>query len=97
MRMRLTDSQLATIRDIVLRCLGEGCSLWLFGSRADDRRRGGDVDLYLETPQRKPLREILRCKLELEEQLDLHVDLLARAPGEDKPIFRIAREAGVKR
>jgi hypothetical protein len=54
------------------------------------------VDLNLETPQRRPLREILRCKLELEGRLHLHVDLPAWAPAEDKPIVRIAREAGVK-
>jgi len=94
--MRLTRLQIEIIRDVVLRCLGEGTGLWLFGSRSDDRRRGGDVDLYLEIPSRKPLREILRCKSELEEKLDLHVDLLAKAPGEDKPIFRIAREEGVR-
>lgn len=94
--MRLTGLQLTIIRDTVLRCLGEGTGLWLFGSRADDRRRGGEVDLYVETPKRKSLREILRCKSELEENLDLHVDLLAKAPGEDKPILRIARDTGVR-
>lgn len=32
-----------------------GCSrLWLFGSRADPRKRGGDIDLYLEVDARVP-------------------------------------------
>ena len=28
---------------------GEAASLYLFGSRIDDDKRGGDIDLYIET------------------------------------------------
>jgi predicted nucleotidyltransferase len=46
--MRLTDDQCNKIRDAVARVLGDGARVWLFGSRVDDRAKGGDIDLYVE-------------------------------------------------
>ena len=46
--MRLTTSQIETIRQAARQNFGAGASVWLFGSRVDDARRGGDVDLYIE-------------------------------------------------
>lgn len=51
--MRLTPFQQRIIKDEVARIMGEGVRLLLFGSRTDDGRRGGDIDLYLETPERR--------------------------------------------
>jgi hypothetical protein len=36
----------------------------------------------------------LRCKLNLEESLDLPFDLIVRRPGENSPIAEIARTVG---
>jgi len=49
--MRLSDQQLETIRSLVARMVPAESQyeLILFGSRLNDRARGGDVDLYLET------------------------------------------------
>ena len=49
--MRLTDQQHATIRAIVTETFGAGAGVWLFGSRVDDSKRGGDIDLLIETDQ----------------------------------------------
>ncbi|TVQ95001.1 MAG: nucleotidyltransferase domain-containing protein [Chromatiaceae bacterium] len=46
--MRLTDEQRAKIRAAVARTLGSNAQVWLFGSRVDDRAKGGDIDLYIE-------------------------------------------------
>jgi predicted nucleotidyltransferase len=46
-RMRLTQQQLSVIRSPVAETFGESASVWLFGSRVGDNKRGGDVDLLV--------------------------------------------------
>ena len=48
MRMRLTDRQHATLTAAVRRHFGTQARLWLFGSRADDGKRGGDFDVMVQ-------------------------------------------------
>jgi predicted nucleotidyltransferase len=87
--MRLTPEQTRIIKTAVARELEPHARIWLFGSRVDDDRRGGDIDLYVETRDADLLRE-LRCKIAIEEAVDLHVDLVIAPPGDDRPISRIA-------
>lgn len=47
--MRLTQRETAVIREAANRCFGPEAVVRLFGSRLDDRKRGGDIDLYVET------------------------------------------------
>lgn len=93
--MRLTPEQAQTIRQRIRSCMGPHARIWLFGSRVDDRRRGGDVDLYVE-PESAPSLELrLLCKSALADALDLNVDLVVQQPGRDLPIYRIAKQSGV--
>ena len=48
--MRLTQSQIAEIREIVVEVAGRDATVRLFGSRLDDAAKGGDVDLMVEVP-----------------------------------------------
>jgi predicted nucleotidyltransferase len=75
--MRLTEKQTQLIVQGVQRHLGPASRIWLFGSRVDDAKKGGDIDLFVET-EAHPLRNELRCKIELEEALDMPVDLIVR-------------------
>ena len=93
--MRLTPDQAQTIRRQVNSHLGSHARIWLFGSRVDDNRRGGDVDLYVEPNAPVDLVARLRCKGALADALDLNVDLVVQQPGRDLPIYRIARRHGV--
>lgn len=94
--MRLTLDQQECIREAIRRYFGKHARVWLFGSRVDDRRRGGDVDLYLETDLTDSLMPALFCKLAIEESLDMHIDLLVNDRGDDKPIYAIAKQTGVR-
>lgn len=47
--MRLTEIQRTIIREEVQRHFGGSARALLFGSRARDDVRGGDIDLYIET------------------------------------------------
>jgi predicted nucleotidyltransferase len=93
--MRITQEQARLIREEVRGNLGADARIWLFGSRVDDARRGGDLDLYIEIGGQVALQQRLRCKYRLEEQLDLHVDLAIKEPGQEKPIFALAKKQGV--
>jgi len=94
--MRLTATQIESVRQTTRQNFRAGASVWLFGSRVDDTRRGGDVDLYVEPTQENTLISALRCKIALEDSLDLHVDLIVKEPGKDKPIYRLAKTQGVQ-
>ena len=47
--MRLTTLEQQAILDGFEKTYGQDDHLWLFGSRIDDGKRGGDIDLYIET------------------------------------------------
>jgi predicted nucleotidyltransferase len=66
---------------------------WLFGSRTDDSRRGGDIDIYFEASRLIDLKTSLALEYRLTSICDAKVDLLIRRPGEaEKPIHIIARQ-----
>lgn len=93
--MRLTATEQLTIKRI-LRSVDPQGEVLLFGSRADDLRRGGDIDLLWCTSRKVDLRTQLRTQWQLESACDTHVDLLVCAPGEpEQPIHQIARQTGV--
>lgn len=75
--MRLTHEQ----KEHILRCtreiMGEDASVTVFGSRQDDNKHGGDLDLLIETGQHPSLLQRARLKLQLEQILNLPVDILA--------------------
>ncbi|MCI5129973.1 MAG: nucleotidyltransferase domain-containing protein [Candidatus Electrothrix sp. EH2] len=90
--MRLLDSQLDDIRTVIPRYAGNGCKVYLFGSRLDDEARGGDVDLLIETPQYMSRMQRARLKMAIEAVLGLPVDLVVYSENETPTAFqRIAK------
>lgn len=92
--MRISSKHVQLITQSVHFYLGDSARIWLFGSRLDDQKRGGDVDLYVEAETHTLMDEI-RCKMQLEQRLDMPVDLIVRSQNEDAPIARIARNTGL--
>jgi len=81
--MRLTPAQINTIKSTATAVLGAGSQVTLFGSRVHDDQKGGDVDLYVETHQPELMKKI-RCKVSLQDQLDMPVDLIAYSGERDR-------------
>lgn len=79
--MRLTDQQISAILDAVRRLAGSDAKVSLYGSRLDDARRGGDVDLLVESLPPIGLLTRARIKSTLEQCLSLPVDVLAAGLG----------------
>lgn len=92
--MRLTPAQIETIKSTAQAVLGKGVQVTLFGSRVDDTLKGGDVDLFVETEQPIELMQKIRCKVTLQDQLDLPVDLIVKPYGDQSPIAMIAKNEG---
>lgn len=89
--MRLSSHDLQAIRQALLGADPNG-RVWLFGSRADDSRRGGDIDLYFEVGQAVSLKASLRLEYRLTALCGSKVDLLVRNPGQaEQPIHAIAK------
>lgn len=100
--MRLTPTQATTIRDAVHRHFGADADVRLFGSRTDDSKRGGDIDLYIEADIpasdsvfRKEMALLAELYIKLGEQ---KIDLVVKRRGQtaELPIHRVARETGVR-
>ncbi|MFV0340530.1 MAG: nucleotidyltransferase domain-containing protein [Parachlamydiaceae bacterium] len=47
---RLTPQVLDSIKSTFLDCFPQGSQLYLFGSQVDPEKKGGDIDLYIESP-----------------------------------------------
>ena len=97
--MRLTEAERSAIREEVARVFGEGASVSLFGSRADDAARGGDIDLYIEAdgdPHALLDRE-LRLSARLQRRLgERRIDMVVHPLGDTlRPIDEHARRTGV--
>lgn len=89
--MRLSLQELQTVRQTLLGADPNG-RVWLFGSRADDSRRGGDIDLYFDTSQPVSLKASLALEYRLTSLCGSKVDLLIRNPGQaEQPIHVIAK------
>ncbi|HET9113449.1 MAG TPA: nucleotidyltransferase domain-containing protein [Burkholderiales bacterium] len=101
MLMRLTPVQQAVIRTASAQSFGGNAGVWLFGSRVDDSKKGGDIDLYIE-PEIQEADELVAAKLqfliELHKQLgEQKIDvIIRRAHSDELPIYRVAKETGVR-
>jgi predicted nucleotidyltransferase len=94
--MRLTSAQIETIKTTARNVLGEGVQVWLYGSRVDDRRKGGDIDLLIESTQKVSLMIRARIKHHIETALELPVDILMVQTGQPTSAFEtIARSRAV--
>lgn len=100
--VRLSDHDLKSLRNVFLNNFLEGDRLWLFGSRADLSRRGGDIDLYIESYLNSP-EEAIEIKhkfiYQLEEKIgEQKIDVvlnLMKYP-HPLPIHKVALIKGVR-
>jgi len=97
--MRLTPHERATIRETVLAFAGAGSRVRLFGSRVDDRARGGDIDLLVELDHAVAHPALLSARLgaRLQRALgDQRIDVVVAAPNvREQPIHRVARATSI--
>ena len=69
--MRLSEYEIDTIKKVFLEVWGENANIYLFGSRTDDSKKGGDIDLYINTPEELAPKIIMIKKAEFLGKLDI--------------------------
>ncbi|MFN3957868.1 MAG: nucleotidyltransferase domain-containing protein [Tepidimonas ignava] len=93
--MRLTAAQQRIIQETVRATVGDDATVVVFGSRLDDARRGGDVDLLIETNQPVPVLDRARLGLRLQQRLGLPFDLVFHCRGTPwTPFQKMAWDTG---
>jgi len=93
--MRLTPAQIDTIQSTVQTVLGERAVVSVFGSRLDDCRKGGDVDLLIEAEHEPGLLQRASIKNQLENRLHLPVDVVTASFDKPSTFARMARAQAV--
>jgi predicted nucleotidyltransferase len=53
--MRLNQFQIDIINKLARKYFGEETTVYLFGSRTDDNKKGGDIDLFIKTSHENSL------------------------------------------
>ncbi len=101
--MRLSTFQVKVIKNTLGQVFGQSAQIYLFGSRVDDQKKGGDIDLFVDTKENIPYQEFLSKTLHA-------VGLIQRQIGEQKidlvvsdgslqqeslPVIQLARQTGV--
>lgn len=94
--MRLSQQQADIITTITKEVFGPAACVKLFGSRTDDNRRGGDIDLLVELPHPVPAAVVASATLEakLMRALGLQkIDVIVSAPNlTATPIHAVAAQ-----
>lgn len=97
--MRITSFEQEIIKVHVKKHFGINAEVYIFGSRADNNRKGGDIDLYIITDM--PSSEIMRKKIGLMVDLgnvldEQKIDIVINNHTRQKTIYEIAEKEGVK-
>jgi len=98
--MRLTAEQAAIIRQSARTSFGPQARVLLFGSRVDDTKRGGDIDLLVKPDQDfndSLLKRKIRFLVELERALgEQKIDVVIEHADDPRPIVEIAHQTGIE-
>jgi predicted nucleotidyltransferase len=93
--MRLTNREIEIIKEVINKYFKEKIELYLFGSRLNKTKKGGDIDLYILTNHRENLTyKRLISKVKLEERLYKPIDIIIS--NKKKSLIDIEALKGIK-
>lgn len=67
--MRISEQEIALIKKLARQIFGKNTKVFLFGSRVDDQKKGGDIDLFITGDQ--------KSNFTVEHKIDFLVELKA--------------------
>ena len=97
-KIRLSEYEIKTIKELAKEIYGNDTRVWIFGSRADPDKTGGDIDIYIETENLENLvdrqiKYLSRLKLKIGDQ---KVDLIVKPHNCQEEICLEAKTTGVR-
>lgn len=98
--MRLSIHQIQSIRHAAQTAFGSGTEVWLFGSRVDDAKKGGDIDLLVRPvpglAEQSFSQKIMMLTM-LERLLgERKIDVVIEQPHDTRPIVEVAHSTGIR-
>ena len=94
--MRLTSVQHQAIKKYFIEVFKEG-QVYLFGSRTDELKRGGDIDLYIQTEDKKNLmHKKLDFLVKLKREIGLQKIDVVFDKGLGRSIDKVAMQEGIQ-
>lgn len=95
--MRLSTEVKKQIIIHAIQYFGADIKLYLFGSRVHDNKKGGDIDLYLESSKEIDINQQIKFLNNIYKYVTQRkIDLIINTPSKkDKPIFHTAKQEGI--
>ena len=95
--MRLSNFEIKTIKKCIEEHFGKKSKIYLFCSRVDDTKKGGDIDLLILTNKEISHRDKIKFLVKVEDYgVERKVDLIIKTPNtKEKNIIKTAIETGV--
>jgi predicted nucleotidyltransferase len=99
--MRLSEAERKAIKQAVRKHFGPEARVYVFGSRIDDSKRGGDIDLYVETELagEELVQAKLRAMSDMQQSIgDRKIDIVTGSSRQKENVPSIvqkAREGGI--
>jgi predicted nucleotidyltransferase len=95
--MRISEYERETIVRAV-ESVDKDALVWLFGSRTDDTKKGGDIDIaVLSDKIHGNIMEELKVKRFICDNIgEQQIDIVSSAPGKQNTFFRLAVKEGIK-
>lgn len=101
-KIRLNHEELLAIQESFRAIFPPADHLWLFGSRANINKKGGDIDLYIETSlndfadtrERENALVLMLWDKIGEQRIDVVINILSE--NKQLAIYKIARDTGVQ-
>jgi predicted nucleotidyltransferase len=98
--MRLSEYEKEVIVSCTKEKFGKNSRIILFGSRTDDNRKGGDIDLLIQPGIKASQEEMLRKKIllliEIERKLgEQNIDIILQQSNDQRKIVKTALTTGI--
>jgi predicted nucleotidyltransferase len=93
--VRLTEFEVQAIKQSAQEVFGAGVEVALFGSRVDDAKKGGDIDLYIKASMGNDFTRKIKFLISLEQKIGEQKIDVVMAIDKNRPIEQEALKNGI--